>query len=115
MRSAGSDLQERGEGLKHCRGCHSATLGQVAFPTLLTTLVGCRTLRRRFLVFTYCIGFAWQSFGTGGDIGVASVRSCQEFPVSDRANASSKMDLLLAKAEPISDGGSASGITYLRG
>ena len=28
--------------------------------------------------------------------------------------AGSKMDPLLAKAEPISDGGSASGITYLR-
>jgi len=28
--------------------------------------------------------------------------------------ASFKMELLLAKAEPISDGGSASGITYLR-
>jgi len=35
--------------------------------------------------------------------------------MSSRANAtSSKMDPLLAKAEPISDGGSASGITYLR-
>ena len=36
--------------------------------------------------------------------------SCQTEPVP----AGSKMDPLLAKAEPISDGGSASGITYLR-
>jgi len=47
---------------------------------------------------------------------VASVRSCEKLlpclikPVP----ASSKMDLLLAKAKPISDSGSASGITYLR-
>ena len=33
----------------------------------------------------------------------------------DKVNASdSKSDLLLAKAEPINNGGSASGITYLR-
>ena len=34
--------------------------------------------------------------------------------MSDRANASPKTDTLLAKAEPISDAGSASGTTHLR-
>jgi len=65
---------------------------------------------------TCCCGFAWQGFGSGGATGVASVRSfwklppCQIKPMS----AGSKMDLPLAKAEPISDSGNASVITYLR-
>jgi len=52
----------------------------------------------------------------GGAIGVASVRSCEKVlpclikPVP----ASSKTDLPLAKAKPISNGGSTSVITYLR-
>jgi len=47
---------------------------------------------------------------------VASVRSWQKLLLCliEPVPASSKMDLLMAKAEPISDGGSASGITYLR-
>jgi len=47
---------------------------------------------------------------------VASVRSCQKLPPCpiEPVPASSEMDLLLAKAEPISDSGSASVITYLR-
>lgn len=62
MRGAGSDFQEGREGtmrcshcpaLKQCRGYYWTTLGQVAFPTLLTTLVGCMTLSHRFPVFTY--------------------------------------------------------------
>ncbi|KAK4816053.1 hypothetical protein QYF61_011061 [Mycteria americana] len=41
---------------------------------------------------------------------------CQKLPLypTEPMPAGSKMDLLLAKAEPISDGGSASVITYLR-
>jgi len=44
------------------------------------------------------------------------VRTCQKLPpcLTEPMPASSKMDLLLAKAEPISDSGSASGITCLR-
>jgi len=63
-----------------------------------------------------CCGFAWQDFGSGGAIGLASVRSCQKLPsyLIKPVPAGSKMDPLLAKAKPISDGGSASGITYLR-
>lgn len=34
--------------------------------------------------------------------------------MSDRANASSRTDLLLAKAKPIRGGDSISGVTYLR-
>ena len=52
----------------------------------------------------------------GGVIGVSSVRSCWKLPLcpTEPMPASSKTDLLLAKAEPISDSGSASVITYLR-
>jgi len=44
------------------------------------------------------------------------VRSCEKLPpcLIKPEPASSKMDPLLAKARPVSDGGSASGITYLR-
>jgi len=47
---------------------------------------------------------------------VASVRSCEKLPpcLIQPVPAASKMDLLLAKAKPISDGGSASEITYFR-
>ena len=66
--------------------------------------------------FHVCIWFMGQGFGSGGAAGVVSVRRhqkllpCRTEPVS----AGSKMDLLLAKAEPISDAGGASVITYLR-
>ena len=44
------------------------------------------------------------------------MRSCQKLPLCPikPMPAGSKMDPLLAKAEPISDSGSASVITYLR-
>jgi len=44
------------------------------------------------------------------------VRSCEKLPpcLIKSVPASSKKDLPLAKAKPISDGGSTSGITYLR-
>ena len=60
------------------------------------------------------IGFAWQGFGSGRATGVASVRSCQKLPpcLTEPMPAGSKTDPLLAKAEPISNGGSTSGITY---
>jgi len=47
---------------------------------------------------------------------VASVRICEKLPpcLIKPVPASAKTDLLLAKAKPISDGGSASVITYLR-
>jgi len=52
----------------------------------------------------------------GGPAGVASVRSCEKLPLcpTEPMPASSKTDLLLAKAKPICDSGSASEITYLR-
>jgi len=54
--------------------------------------------------------------GGGRAIGVASVRSCRKLPpcLIKPVPAGSKTDLLLAKAKPVSDGGSASVITYLR-
>jgi len=63
-----------------------------------------------------CYGFAWQGFGSGGVIGMASVRSCQKLPpcLIKPVLAGSKMDLSLPKAQPVSNGGSTSGITYLR-
>ena len=47
---------------------------------------------------------------------MASVRTCQELPLCpiEQMPAGSNTDPPLAKAEPIGDGGSASGITYLR-
>jgi len=52
----------------------------------------------------------------GGATGVASVRSCWKLPpcLIKSVLAGSKTDPLLAKATPISNGRSASGITYLR-
>jgi len=63
-----------------------------------------------------CTGFAWQSFGTGGATVVASVRRCQKLSLclTEPVPAGSTTDPLLAKAEPISDSGSASVITQLR-
>ena len=47
---------------------------------------------------------------------MASARRCQKLPLcpTEPMSAGSKTDPLLAKAEPISDGGSTSVITYLR-
>jgi len=52
----------------------------------------------------------------GEAIGVVSVRSCEKLPpcLIKPVPAGSKMDSLLAKAKPFSDGGSASVRTYLR-
>ena len=63
-----------------------------------------------------CIGFVWQGFGSGRVTGVASVRSCWKLPLylTEPIPAGSKTDPLTAKAEPISNSGSASVITYLR-
>lgn len=63
-----------------------------------------------------CIVFMWQGFGSSRAAGVASVRrhqvlpSCQTETVPD----ASKMEPPLPKAEPFSDAGGASVITYLR-
>jgi len=52
---------------------------------------------------------------SGGAIGLASVRSCWKLPpyLMKPMPAGSKMDPLLAKANDISDSGSASVITYI--
>ena len=49
----------------------------------------------------------------GGAIGVASVRRCEKLPLRliKPVPAGSKMDALLSKAKPVSDGGSTSVIT----
>jgi len=62
---------------------------------------------------TDCIVFVWQGFGSRGATGVAFVRSCWKLPLCPIAPmlAGSKMDPLLAKAKPISKGGSTSVIT----
>jgi len=68
------------------------------------------------LLSFFCTGFAWQGFSSGGATGMASVRSCWKLPVCQikPVPAGSKTDPSLAKAEPISDSVSASGITELR-
>lgn len=57
------------------------------------------------------IGFAWQAFGSKGARGMASVRIYQKLSLHPRDPGpdSSKMNLPLAKAEPISDCDSSSG------
>jgi len=67
-----------------------------------------------------CTGFAWQGFSRGGGWG-GGYRGgfCEKLPeaspMSSGANASRLHDgPALAKAKPISDGGSASGVTQLR-
>ena len=64
----------------------------------------------------YVLGLRGKVLVAGGATGVASVRRCQKLPLCpiEPMPASSKMDPLLAKAELISDSGSASGITSLR-
>jgi len=63
-----------------------------------------------------CYGLVWQGFGIRGAIGVTSVRTCEKLPpcLIKPSPAGSKMDPMLPKAKPISNSGSASGITYLR-
>jgi len=63
-----------------------------------------------------CYGFVWQGFDSRGAIGVASVRSCEKLPpcLIKPVPAGSKTALLLVKAKPVSNGGSASVTTYLR-
>jgi len=51
-------------------------------------------------------GFVWQGFVIEGATGVTSVRSCEKLPQCPVEP--------LDKAEPISDSGSSSVITYLR-
>jgi len=96
-----------------------ATLGPMKHFHWEISSVGIRSL----LLFTegfndmaQCYGFAWQGFGSRGAIGVASVRSCQKLPpcTMEPVPAGSKTDPPLAKAKPVSDGGSSSVITYLR-
>jgi len=67
----------------------------------------------RFFLVSDCYGFAWQGFGSGGAVGVASVSSCEKLPpgLIKPVPAGSKTDPLLAKAKPISNSGSASVIT----
>jgi len=59
-------------------------------------------------------GFVWQGFRSRGAVGAASVRSCEKLPpcLTEPMPAGFKTDTPLAKAKPVSDGGSASGITY---
>jgi len=63
-------------------------------------------------VYQICVA----GFSSRGAKGVDFVRSCQKISLcpTDPMPASSKMDPSLAKAKPISDGGSISVIMYLR-
>jgi len=73
-------------------------------------------VRTEYLWVSMCYGFVWQGFGSRGAVGVASVRNCQKLPpyLINPVPAGSKMDPPLAKAKPISDGGSASVITRFK-
>jgi len=62
------------------------------------------------------MGLCGKVLVAGWAIGVASVRCCKKLPpyLMKPVLAGSKTDPPLAKAKPISDSGSSSGITYLR-
>jgi len=73
-------------------------------------------LTRSFLLlasYRIALGLHGKVLVAGRAAGVASARSCWKLPpcLIEPMPAGSTMDLPLAKAEPISDGGSASGIT----
>ena len=61
----------------------------------------------------FMLGLHGKVLVAGGATGVASVRSCQKLPLClmEPMSAGYKIDPLPTKAEPISNGGSASGIT----
>jgi len=62
------------------------------------------------------LGLHGKVFIVGGATGVGSVRSCQKLPPCpiEPVPAGPKTNPSLAKAEPSTDGGSTSGIVYLR-
>jgi len=64
-------------------------------------------------VIKACYGFAWQGFGSGRGYRGGF---CEKLPpcLIKPVPAISKVDLLLPKAQPISNCGSTSPITYLR-
>lgn len=66
-------------------------------------------------VSVYVLGLHDKVLVAGEATGASSVRSCLKLPpCATEANASQLQDRLLAKAKPITDSGSASGITYSR-
>lgn len=66
-------------------------------------------------MITVVLGLHVKVLGEAGT-GVDSIRRCWKLPMcpTESMPVNSKTDLVLAKAEPISDCGSASGITDLR-
>jgi len=62
------------------------------------------------------MGLCGKVLVAGGAVRVSSVRSCKKLPpcLIKPVPAGSQTDPLLAKAKPMSDSGSASGITHLR-
>jgi len=73
----------------------------------------CADFSATLISFVPYIGFAWHVLGSGGPRRVASMRSCEKLPPCplQPVPAGFKTELLLAKAEPISDSGSTCGIT----
>ena len=73
-------------------------------------------VRKSSLIFLPVVGLRGKVLVVGGATGVASVRSCEKLSpyLIEPMLAGSKTDPLLANTKPISIGGSASVITYLR-
>ena len=67
-------------------------------------------------VLSSCYGFVLQGFGSGGAYRGGFCEKLEKLPpcLIQPVPAGSKTDTLLAKATPTSNGGSASGIMYLR-
>lgn len=80
------------------------------------TLCNVLNLRKRPVFYNYFM-IVWGLRGkVEGAEGVASVRRHQKLPLclTESVPADSNADLVLAKAKPISDGGSTSGTTNFR-
>lgn len=124
------DLGEADQMQEHStpHSCHSSTAtdsSQCSKMALISLCPFLTFLRRSLLTLkefldndnsSHCMGFVWQGFGSGGATGLAAVKSSQKLPpcLTKLMPAGSRMDLPLAKAKPIRNGGTTFGITWLR-
>jgi len=86
------------------------------FLEICPTKLEVRLLSKRCPFLGGVMDIACQDFGRREAVGVAYVGSCEKLPpcLIKPVPASSKTDRLMARAKPIRNGGSASGITLLR-
>jgi len=102
--------------VRTCRGMNQGHIKDLPV-CLLTVVTGFGKLTASSHQRVSALGLRGKVLVAGVAAGVASARSCQKLPpcLIEPMPAGSTTDPLLAKAEPISDGGGASGITDLKG